>query len=140
MTTTLVEATGLRKAAVLLLKMGVEGSAKILSRMREAVTDCRLLHGVASLCRDSCMVALTTCRLLIGVVSKASSARGVTAISLPPKWMPCGSRIQDAMAKPGSGPRTGDESNIALWAGMGLISIAAAAGVVLLIKKRGKGK
>ena len=43
-------------------------------------------------------------------------------------------------AKPGSGPRTGDESNIALWAGMGLISIAAAAGVVLLIKKRGKGK
>ena len=41
---------------------------------------------------------------------------------------------------PGTDPKTGDESNIALWAGMGLISIAAAAGVVLLIKKRGKGK
>ena len=41
---------------------------------------------------------------------------------------------------PGTDPKTGDESNIALWAGMGLISIAAAAGVVLLIKKRGKAK
>ena len=43
-------------------------------------------------------------------------------------------------AKPGVGPRTGDESNIALWTGLGLVSIAAAAGVILLIKKRGKAK
>lgn len=42
--------------------------------------------------------------------------------------------------KPGTNPQTGDESNIALWAGMGLISIAAAAGAVLLIKKRGRTK
>ena len=41
---------------------------------------------------------------------------------------------------PGTDPKTGDESNIALWACMGLISIAAAAGVVLLIKKRGRTK
>ena len=43
-------------------------------------------------------------------------------------------------AKPGTNPQTGDESNIALWAAMGLVSIAAAAGAVLLIKKRGKAK
>ena len=43
-------------------------------------------------------------------------------------------------AKPGTNPKTGDESNIALWAAMGLVSIAAAAGAVLLIKKRGKAK
>lgn len=42
--------------------------------------------------------------------------------------------------KPGTNPQTGDESNIALWTGLGLVSIAAAAGVILLIKKRGKAK
>lgn len=42
--------------------------------------------------------------------------------------------------QPGTDPKTGDESNIALWAGMGFISIAAEAGVVLLIKKRGRTK
>lgn len=42
--------------------------------------------------------------------------------------------------KPGTNPQTGDESNIALWTGLGLVSIAAAAGAVLLIKKRGRTK
>lgn len=37
-------------------------------------------------------------------------------------------------------PKPGDESNIALWTGLGLVSIAAAASVILLIKKRGKAK
>nr|WP_246505542.1 hypothetical protein [Coralloluteibacterium stylophorae] len=35
---------------------------------------------------------------------KASSERGVIAIWLPPKWMPCGSRSQALIAKPSSGP------------------------------------
>lgn len=42
--------------------------------------------------------------------------------------------------KPGTNPQTGDESNIALWTGLGLVSIVAAAGVILLIKKRGRTK
>ena len=45
-----------------------------------------------------------------------------------------------AFCHPGTDPKTGDESNIALCAGMGFISIAAEAGVVLLIKKRGRTK
>ena len=57
-----------------------------------------------------------------------------------PSYTPYPTLTPRPTGNPGTDPKTGDESNIALWAGMGLISIAAAAGVVLLIKKRGKAK
>lgn len=66
-----------------------------------------------------------------------------TASPIPttiPTDSPAPSYTPTPTAKPGSNPRTGDESNIALWAAMGLASIAAAAGAALLIKKRGRAK
>ena len=57
-----------------------------------------------------------------------------------PTDSPAPSYAPTPTAKPGTNPQTGDESNIALWTGLGLVSIAAAAGVILLIKKRGKAK
>ena len=57
-----------------------------------------------------------------------------------PSYTPYPTLTPRPTGNPGTDPKTGDESNIALWAGMGFISIAAAAGVVLLIKKRGRTK
>ena len=57
-----------------------------------------------------------------------------------PTDSPAPSYTPTPTTKPSTNPQTGDESNIALWTGLGLVSIAAAAGVILLIKKRGKAK
>lgn len=57
-----------------------------------------------------------------------------------PSYTPYPTLTPRPTGNPGTDPKTGDERNIALWAGMGFISIAAEAGVVLLIKKRGKAK
>ena len=57
-----------------------------------------------------------------------------------PSYTPYPTLTPRPTGNPGIDPKTGDESNIALWAGMGFISIAAEAGVVLLIKKRGRTK
>lgn len=57
-----------------------------------------------------------------------------------PSYTPYPTLTPRPTGNPGTDPKTGDESNIALWAGMGFISIAAEAGVVLLIKKRGRTK
>ena len=57
-----------------------------------------------------------------------------------PSYTPYPTLTPRPTGNPGTDPKTGDESNITLWAGMGFISIAAEAGVVLLIKKRGRTK